>query len=184
MREIHDGEWERHVGFAGGRTLSWTGRIVIVAACTTAWDKAHAVIATMGDRFVIVRGDTTAGREEAALKAIENTGREAAMRAELAASMGALVAGADLAVRDLTDAEKAQLVKLANIVTWARTGVERDYRGEVVDAHAREMPTRFAKQLGQAYAGRCLSACPPKPPCSLRSVAPGTVSTRCGAIFS
>jgi hypothetical protein len=153
LREVHDGEWERHVGFAGGRTLSWAGRIVIVAACTTAWDAAHSVIATMGDRFVLVRGDRTAGREEAALKAIENTGREADMRTELAASMGALVASADLAVRDLRKAERAQLVKFANTVTWARTGVERDYRGDVVDAHAREMPTRFAKQLAQVVRG-------------------------------
>ena len=110
-------------------------------------------IETMGDRFVIVRGDTTIGREESARKAIENTGREAAMRAELAGAMGALVASADMSVRDLTDAEKARLIKLANIVTWARSGVERDYRGDVVDAHAREMPTRFAKQLAQLVRG-------------------------------
>jgi hypothetical protein len=153
LREIHDGEWQRHVGFAGGRTLSWVGRIVVIAACTTAWDAAHSVIATMGDRFVVVRGDTTVGREEAALRAIGNTGSEDAIRAELAASLGALVASVDMAVRDLTAAETDQLVKLANIVTWARTGVERDYRGEVIDAHAREMPTRFAKQLAQATRG-------------------------------
>ena len=107
-RNVRDTVWRRcarfmtasgsvNVGFAGGRTLSWAGRIVIVAACTTAWDKAHAVIATMGDRFVIVRGDTTVGREAAALKAIGNTGREAAMRAELAGAMGALIASADMA---------------------------------------------------------------------------------------
>jgi hypothetical protein len=153
LREIHDGEWERNVGFAGGRTLSWTGRIVVVAACTTAWDKAHMVIATMGDRFVIVRGDTTAGRAEAALRAIANTGREDAMRAELAVSIVALVAGVDLNVRDLADAERDRLIKLADIVTWARTGVERDYRGDVADVHAREMPTRFAKQLAQTVRG-------------------------------
>ena len=57
FREIHDGRWERNVGFAGGRTLTWTGRIVIVAACTTAWDEARKVIEAMGDRFVLVRSD-------------------------------------------------------------------------------------------------------------------------------
>ena len=55
LREVHDGKWERNVGFAGGRTLTWTGRIVIVAACTTAWDEARKVVEAMGDRFVIVR---------------------------------------------------------------------------------------------------------------------------------
>jgi hypothetical protein len=30
LREIHDGRWERNVGYMGGRTLPWAGRIVIV----------------------------------------------------------------------------------------------------------------------------------------------------------
>src|SRR5262249_25084136 len=46
-----------------------------------------------------------------------------------------------------------QLIRLANIVTWARTAVSRDYRGEVIDAHALEMPTRLAKQLTQLVRG-------------------------------
>src|SRR5262249_46514278 len=41
----------------------------------------------------------------------------------------------------------------ADIVTLARTGVETDYRGDVIDAHAPEMPTRFAKQLTQIMRG-------------------------------
>src|SRR5262249_19649639 len=51
------------------------------------------------------------------------------------------------------DDQVTQLIKAADIVTAARTGVERDYRGEVIDAHALEMPTRFAKQLGQLVRG-------------------------------
>jgi hypothetical protein len=153
LREVHDGEWTRHVGFAGGRTLSWKGRIIVVAACTTAWDTAHAVIATMGDRFVIIRGDTTIGRGGAARQAIGNTGREDTMRTELAGAISVLVASADMGVRDLTEPEREQLIRFADIVTWARTGVERDYRGDVIDAHAREMPTRFAKQLAQLVRG-------------------------------
>ena len=58
LREIHDGKWERNVGIHGGKTLTWTGRITVVGACTTAWDTAHAVIAIMGDRFVVVRADS------------------------------------------------------------------------------------------------------------------------------
>ena len=62
FREIHDGRWERNVGFAGGRTLTWAGRIVVVAACTTAWDEARKVIESMGDRFCLVRSSSTTGR--------------------------------------------------------------------------------------------------------------------------
>ena len=41
----------------------------------------------------------------------------------------------------------------ADLVTLARTGVEYDYRGDVIDAHAPEMPTRFAKELTQIIRG-------------------------------
>jgi hypothetical protein len=62
IREIYDGRWERNVGTDGGQTLTWTGRIVIVGAVTTAWDAAHAVVAAMGDRFVLIRINSKQGR--------------------------------------------------------------------------------------------------------------------------
>ena len=40
-----------HEGTYGGLTLDWAGRIALVGAVTTAWDKAHSAIAAMGDRF-------------------------------------------------------------------------------------------------------------------------------------
>ena len=43
IREIYDGRWERNVGTDGGQTLTWTGRIVLIGAVTTAWDSAHAL---------------------------------------------------------------------------------------------------------------------------------------------
>src|SRR5262245_6672302 len=109
----------------------------------------------MGDRFVVVRADSNsiAGRLSAAGKAIENTGQEAKMRAELADGARRLVTGASAAEYQLAPTETQQLIKLANIVTWTRSGVERDYKGDMVDAHAQEMPTRFAKQLTQLVRG-------------------------------
>ena len=78
IREIYDGRWERNVGTDGGATLTWVGRIVIVGAVTTAWDAAHAVVATMGDRFVLLRPKTNTGRKRAGRGAIRNTGDEVA----------------------------------------------------------------------------------------------------------
>jgi hypothetical protein len=46
-----------------------------------------------------------------------------------------------------------RLIELANVVTWARSGVERDFNGAIVNAHALEMPTRFSKQLVQVVRG-------------------------------
>jgi hypothetical protein len=153
LREIHDGCFERNVGLDGGRTLTWTGRLVIVGAVTTAWDTSHSVIAAMGDRFVVVRADSSHGRAKSATKAIHNIGSEGQMRKELAHSAGALIDHMNKTEYALLDEHIDRLIKAADIVTAARTGVERDFRGEIIDAHALEMPTRFAKQLGQLVRG-------------------------------
>jgi hypothetical protein len=153
LREIHDGRWVRNVGTDGGQTLSWIGRIVVVAACTTAWDQAHAVIATMGDRFVLIRSDSHKGRTEAGTKAIRNTGDETRMRQEMATAVAGLLVNLKIAEAKLTDDEVQRILDVADIVTLARTGVETDYKGDVIDAHAPEMPTRFAKQLVQIMRG-------------------------------
>jgi predicted transcriptional regulator len=63
-----------------------------------------------------------------------------------------VVGGIDTStVYALTDDD--EIVMAADLVTLARTGVELDYRGDVIDAHAPEMPTRFAKQLTQIMRG-------------------------------
>jgi hypothetical protein len=153
IREIYDGLWERNVGTDGGQTLRWTGRIVIVGACTTAWDAAHSVVAAMGDRFVLLRPRSGSGRIRAGLGAIRNTGGEVLMRKELAAAVGGLVTNMNTTEHALSDGEVDQLLKAADIVTMARSAVERDYRGEIAFAHDPEMPTRFAKQLVQLLRG-------------------------------
>jgi hypothetical protein len=154
LREIHDGRWSRNVGTDGGQTLHWDGRIVVIGACTTAWDQAHSVISTMGDRFVLIRSDSHKGRIPSGLKAMRNTGNETKMREELAAAVAGVVAMVKPEeVYALDDDDLDVLVQAANLVTLARTGVELDYRGNVVDAHDPEMPTRFAKQLCQIMRG-------------------------------
>jgi hypothetical protein len=153
LRETYDGSWYREVGTDGGQTIPWHGRIAVVGACTTAWDTAHAVIATMGDRFVLVRMDSTKGRQMAGRKAIGNTGSEKVMRAELADAVAGVLAGMNPEPITLNETETDALLAAADLVTLARTGVEFDYRGEPIDAHAPEMPTRFAKQLAQIVRG-------------------------------
>jgi hypothetical protein len=154
LREIYDGRWERNVGTDGGMSLTWTGRIAVVGAVTTAWDAAHAVISVMGDRFVSIRSNSTVGRSKAGRQAIKNTGSEITMRAELAAAVGGLIAHiATDQTWQIDDNEIERLIKAADIVTYARTAVERDFRGDIIDSHAPEMPTRFAKQLAQMVRG-------------------------------
>lgn len=153
LREIYDGHWYREVGTDGGHTLEWHGRLAVVGAVTTAWDAAHAVVSTMGDRFVLVRIDSTIKRQAAGRKAIGNTGDEARMRKELAQAVAGVLAGMNPKPITVTDEETEILLAAADLVTRARTGVEYAYSGDVIDAHAPEMPTRFAKQLTQIVRG-------------------------------
>lgn len=154
LREVADGLWERNVGTGGGRTLRWKGRIGCIGAVTTAWDRAHNVISQMGDRFVLVRLDSTTGRREAALQALANNGDERQMRDELAQAVGVVLAAVDPRRARKPDAkEAARLADVADLVTRIRTGVDHDARGYVMDAQAPEMPTRFVAQLAQIYRG-------------------------------
>jgi hypothetical protein len=108
----------------------------------------------MGDRFVIIRMDSTQGRQLAQRQAMRNTGQEVAMRTELAEVVGGVLSSVDPdQAITLTDDETQALGDAADIVTLCRTGVDYDYRGDVIDAHAPEMPTRFAKQLVQVVRG-------------------------------
>jgi hypothetical protein len=153
LREVYDGSWYRDVGTDGGNRLYWKGRIAVIGAVTTAWDTAHAVVSSMGDRFVLIRIDSTTGRMLAGRNAIRNTGDEVTMRAELAEAISDAIAGMNRNAISLTNAESERILEAADLVTLARTGVEFDYRGDVIDAHAPEMPTRFAKQLAQIVRG-------------------------------
>jgi hypothetical protein len=154
MREIYDGHWERNVGSDGGQSLSWQGRIAVIGAVTTAWDTHHSVVSVMGDRFVLVRASSRHGRVAAGRRAIRNTGSEIGMRSEMAKAVHMLISDVDSEdAIELADDEAERILQAADIVTLARTGVEYDYRGDVTDAHAPEMPTRFAKQLTQMMRG-------------------------------
>jgi hypothetical protein len=155
LREIYDGKWTRYSGADGGRTLEWMGRIAVVGAVTTAWDKHYAAISQMGDRFVLLRLDSTKNRVATGLRAIENTGHEQEMRAQLSTMCAALIAKVDPnGVPTLSPDENLQLVQAADLVTQARTAVEFDrYRNEVIEPDDLEGSPRFAKQLGQIVRG-------------------------------
>ncbi|MEF0939873.1 ArsR family transcriptional regulator [Rhizobium sp. BR 362] len=153
LREIHDGKWTRNVGTDGGQTLDWEGRVTVIGAVTSAWDEHHGVIAMMGDRFALMRFDSNDYRSETGLQAIMNGSYETHMRDEMARAVKAVVDAADYADISLADAEMRTLVAIADAVTFIRTAVVVDYRGDIVDAHLPEAPTRFAKQLAQLFKG-------------------------------
>lgn len=149
LREIFDGRWDRHVGTDGGRTLSWTGKLGFLAGVTPAIDAHHGVMATMGQRFVCIRTSTD-NAEQQALRAMQQVGREEAMRRELATALRGFLE--PLTSTDpfpaLADIDAAQLVALGQLVARARSAVERESGShDITLIPAAEAPTRLAQAL-------------------------------------
>jgi hypothetical protein len=152
LREIYDGSWTRHVGTDGGRTLSWAGKIGMIAGATPAIDAHHGVMAILGERFVyyrlpVIRGDLHAKG------ALKHLGREQEMRQELASCVKALFGGLklDKAVHQPNEEEAKWLIDLACLSAQCRAPVIRNFRQEVEVIPGAEAPTRlvltFAKLL-------------------------------------
>jgi hypothetical protein len=114
---------------------------------TTAYDRAHEVIAQMGDRFLLIRLNDDEP-EDGALAALDGAGQEEEARQALAAAAAGLLGHPpEHPPLDATPQDKRRLAKLANFVTLARSPVARDYRGEIELVMDREAPYRFVKQL-------------------------------------
>jgi hypothetical protein len=152
LREVYDGRWDRSVGTDGGRTLSWAGKLGVVAGCTTVIDRAHAVTAAMGERFLTVRISADIDGDELARTALAHAGHEQQMRAELSEAVAGLFGAESMPAHALGSGTTDRLVALVRLVAQARSPVERDYQGEVDLVLDPEAPTRIAKSAERLYA--------------------------------
>jgi hypothetical protein len=147
LREVYDGSWSRAVGTGGGHRLEWKGKLGLVMCSTAAYDRAHAVIAVMGDRFLLIRLDDDK-REAGTLAALTAASDGRAARAAIAQAVAGLLGHAPATPPlEPAPADVDRLAKLADFVTLARSPVARDYRGEIELVLDPEGPYRFAKQL-------------------------------------
>jgi DeoR-like helix-turn-helix domain len=158
LREIYDGHWSRNLGVDGGRTLTWRGKLALLAGCTATIDTHHAVIGTMGERFVFYRlPQLTAEQEqEQARRALATTGQEAIMRAELASAVETLFSTLELpqAPPCVSDAEQTQLITLATLAARCRSPVEREgYSHEIQLIPPGEAPSRLVRILVRLFTG-------------------------------
>jgi hypothetical protein len=114
LREIYDGSWTRRVGVDGGKVLHWEGKIGLIGGCTPAFDRHHAVIAAMGDRFVLFRlggmVESEESRQDRAKqlmqRALSGSGDEKQLRRQLSEAVIGLFAGIKDEPRDLIEDER------------------------------------------------------------------------------
>jgi len=158
LREAYDGKYDK--SFGNGVTINWEGKFGFLGACTNEYDDHHAVISSMGERFLLYR---TRNHDNGAmgLRAHEMVGREDEVRAEVREAFQKFIAQFDdleaISFRENKDIINA-IISLACFVAIARTPVKRDYRGEVkpVLFHP-EGSGRLTKQLKQLGYGLSLA---------------------------
>ena len=158
LRELYDGHWSRNLGVDGGRTLTWQGKLALLAGCTATIDTHHAVIGTMGERFVFYRLPqlNAEQQQEQARRALATTGQEAVMRAELAEAVAALFTTLALpqAPACLSEADQQRLITRATLAVRCRSPVEREgYSHEIQLIPLVEAPSRLARILVQLFTG-------------------------------
>jgi hypothetical protein len=156
LREIYDGRYDEVWGT--GKELHWRGRLGFVAGVTSVIDRHHRVMAVLGQRFVLFRPEQP-DRRETGERAIDNSGRanerqtQQALAEQVAAFINGLPGFQPVLLRD----QVRTLVKLADYVTRARSGVERDGQKRDLDyAPAPEGTGRFARQLASLARGFAL----------------------------
>ena len=154
LREIYDGAWTRRLGIDGGRTLHWQGKLGFIGACTSSIDNHHAVMAAMGERFILYRLPIN-NENELAWRALSHQGQEVYMRRALAAAVGEFFSGLNLLEGgELKSAERARLIGLATLAARGRSAVERDGRTREVELiHDAEAPSRLVLALAKLLHG-------------------------------
>jgi hypothetical protein len=154
LREIYDGTWTRHLGTDGGTTLTWKGKLGLIAGCTPAIDSHHAVISSLGERFLLYRLPIVEAPAQAR-KALANIGHELEMRTALSNAVGGLFAGLDTGSPPrVTNDDLERIVHLATLATRCRSAVERDpFRREIDLIPEPEAPGRLAAALARLLGG-------------------------------
>jgi hypothetical protein len=154
LRELYDGSWTRHVGTDGGRTLSWQGKLTLLAGCTPAIDQHHVVTAALGERFCMYRL-AVEDPDEQAKRSLAHSRKQREMRQELRAAVSSLFASLDFTVPELDPQEIRRLVALSTLVLRCRSSVIRDPYGsrEIELVPDAEAPGRLVGTLERILGG-------------------------------
>lgn len=155
LREIHDGSWTRWLGTDGGKSLSWAGKLALLAGCTPTIDRHHAVMAAMGQRFISYRLPV-ADEDALTERALAQGGQQRRMEGELADAVAAYFKGLSIPneLPALEKPERDYLIDLSTFVVRCRSSVERDaYSREIELVPDPEVPGRLAITLAQLLAG-------------------------------
>jgi hypothetical protein len=158
---LHDQHYQREIGTDGGRTISFSGRIGFLAACTDVIDhpEHQQANAEMGERCLYYRYPESDGRHEIGA-ALDNpdgtykTGRLQDLFREFWVD-AALDWQSIEPPRDLSSPEKKRVAALAQLCARGRSGVQRDRynKNEISGVTRSALGPRIANTLAQLLRG-------------------------------
>jgi hypothetical protein len=156
LREIYDGKLD--VVWGAGKELHWEGKLGFVAGVTAVIDKHHAVMALLGPRFMFLRLRQP-DRRDVARRVVKNRKdkKSTAWRTQLASDVAAFLASLPRTEPDIPNDVVERITVLADVVSRARSAVERDgYKRELDYAPEPEMPPRLVEQYLSVAQGLAL----------------------------
>jgi len=157
LREVYDGHYRKE--FGNGKVVDWEGRLGFLAGSTPAIDKYAGVISELGDRFMLYRIKVD-DREGISKKALGKSGQEENMRKEISsafANVGFAVERQGVQEIGCEESLKDRIAALANLTSWCRTPVSRDWRTQAILYHPEpEGPGRLAKSFYKLSQGLSL----------------------------
>jgi hypothetical protein len=155
MRRIFDGELRKEYGTGNNMAArKWTGRMTFAVGATPDVDTHYAVFQSLGERFVMIRWGRPDGIQSA-LRAMNQDGKTA--QQELQEAVRSLFEALPVLEPKVSETIQNQIAALADIVTRARTHVQRSgYTKEMLYAPEPEAPTRLSQQLNQLAKGSAL----------------------------
>jgi hypothetical protein len=155
FREIYDGRLTRDLGTDGGRRFEWRGKLGLLGGCTPNIDARHAVMNTMGERFMFLRIPNVSPEDQVE-KALENSGLSQEQQSALAQGVAdffdtlQIPDHAERPSREKINALRA----LASLVVKCRSATERNpYSREIEVVPEPEAPPRLAVMLERIWSG-------------------------------
>ena len=132
---------------------SLAGKCALIGGCTSIIDEHHAVMAAMGERFLLCRLPEVNPQMQAT-RALDHVRQEVTVRKELSAAVAGLFQNLEPGTFPIDDGTRDRLGALATFVSLARSAVIRDgYRRDIDLVPGSERPARLVLSLARLLYG-------------------------------
>ena len=164
LRECHSGRWSRPIGGEGGRSIPWEGRLAVFGGCTNEIDKLHALMQTMGARWMYYRMASSEAAEWAKCKSVLSNSAKSAWQAEIRAMARNFFEVLDLRFdgkhgkvaprRRLTVYEEDRVIRMGQWIARCRSTMSREgYTHDIILPPEKEDASRLVSGFGQLLVG-------------------------------